>query len=216
VGKKEQKLRAVIAIQEPADKGWILTYTGRKVYPLDPKPSQLDIEDIAHALSNTCRFTGHCREFYSVAQHSVLVSQMSLYLAKQAMLVNPETVAFHGLLHDATEAYLCDIARPVKRTPEFLAYRLAEDALWEAVAIRYNLTFKHPSIVKLVDEKIVSNEALLLMPTLPPDWQIQSAFTDAELAAAGVDMKDVWTPKVAKSTFLATHEVLFEQVAKIA
>ena len=82
---------------------WIQTYTGRKFYPLDPHAEDVCIEDIAHALALKCRYTGHCREFFSIAQHSVMVSRMV-----------PESDAICGLLHDATEAYLPDVARPIK------------------------------------------------------------------------------------------------------
>src|SRR5271165_7548492 len=83
---------------------WIQTYTGRVMYPLDPRPEEINIIDIAHALSNLCRFTGHVRTFYSVAEHSVRVSQHC----------DPKD-ALWGLLHDASEAYLADMSRPMKR-----------------------------------------------------------------------------------------------------
>ncbi|VTU01022.1 Uncharacterized protein OS=Fibrella aestuarina BUZ 2 GN=yfdR PE=4 SV=1 [Gemmataceae bacterium] len=83
---------------------WIQTYSGRRFWPLDPRPGEVDILDISHALANTCRFTGHCKQFYSVAQHSVLASRV----------VKPEA-ALAALLHDAAEAYMGDIARPWKR-----------------------------------------------------------------------------------------------------
>ncbi len=83
---------------------WIQVASCRKFWPLDPRPEDIDIRDIAHALSNICRFTGHVREFYSVAQHSVLASR----------IVPPEA-ALAALLHDAAEAYMGDIARPWKR-----------------------------------------------------------------------------------------------------
>ncbi|HKK06533.1 MAG TPA: hypothetical protein VKA50_11875 [Gammaproteobacteria bacterium] len=82
---------------------WILTYTGRRVDLLDPDPATIEPEDIAHALSNMCRFNGHCRHFYSVAEHSWHV----------ALLVSREN-ALQGLMHDAAEAYVADITRPLK------------------------------------------------------------------------------------------------------
>ncbi len=85
---------------------YIATYTGKQFYPLDPRPEDVCLEDIAHSLSNLCRFTGHTDtdRFYSVAQHSVICST----------IVAPEA-ALLALLHDAAEAYLGDISRPLKR-----------------------------------------------------------------------------------------------------
>ncbi len=78
---------------------WIQVRSGRKFHPLDPRPEDVDINDIAHALSNLCRFTGHCTDFYSVAQHSVIASQ-----------IVPPASALAALLHDASEAYMGDIS----------------------------------------------------------------------------------------------------------
>src|SRR4051794_32940266 len=88
--------------------GLIITSTGKWFDVFNPNPADVDIEDIVHALSMQCRFTGHTKEFYSVAQHSVLVS-----------LTCPSVDALYGLVHDGSEAYLSDIARPVKKHPAF-------------------------------------------------------------------------------------------------
>src|SRR5438128_12538670 len=81
---------------------WMQTYTGRAFYPLDPRLDDICIEDIAHALSMLCRYGGQCQEFYSVAEHSVLMSYA----------VNPQH-ALWALLHDATESYMGDLIRPL-------------------------------------------------------------------------------------------------------
>src|ERR1017187_10636100 len=81
-----------------APHGSITTFSGIHFWPLLPNPADIRIEDIAHALSNQCRFAGHAREFYSVAEHSVRVSQLC-----------PPEDALWGLLHDASEAYLTDV-----------------------------------------------------------------------------------------------------------
>jgi 5'-nucleotidase len=108
---------------------WIQTFTGLVMYPLDPRPEELCIEDIAHHLSNLCRFTGAVREFYSVADHSVRVSYAC----------DPRD-ALWGLLHDAPEAYLADMSRPVKRYSPFGAtYQKIEERLMVVIAEKFNL-----------------------------------------------------------------------------
>ncbi|MDO4254358.1 MAG: hypothetical protein Q4C81_04310 [Kocuria sp.] len=93
---------------------WMQTYTGRRFYPLDSRPEDVDVVDVAHALSMQCRYNGHVRLFMSVAEHCVLVSRLV-----------PSEHALWGLLHDATEAYVGDMVRPLKlHMPE---YRAVED-----------------------------------------------------------------------------------------
>lgn len=95
---------------------WIHTYTGRAFDLLDPKPEQIDPLDIAHALSQICRFTGHVRAFYSVAQHSCLVAEIVRDLWQSTgHRPCPELVLLAALLHDAAEAYIGDVSTPLKR-----------------------------------------------------------------------------------------------------
>lgn len=133
--------------------GQIRTFSGRAFSPLDPDPSDIDILDIAHALSLNCRFTGHTRFHYSVAQHSVLV----------ASLVEDE-LRLTALLHDASEAYLSDIARPIKQQPAFGdVYKEFEGRLERAIAERFALTYPWPKAVKNADEIALVTEARDLM-----------------------------------------------------
>ena len=132
---------------------WIQTYTGAKVNPFDPDPDTIHIEDIAHALSNICRFTGHSKYFYSVAEHSWLVSK----------LVN-EKYMLTGLLHDASEAYLTDVSRPVK--PHLKGYIKLEHDLTKVIAEKFNLIYPFPSQVKKVDSRLCITEGKYLMPDI--------------------------------------------------
>lgn len=94
----------LFCMYKPERKGdWMQTYTGKQFWPLDPMPEDIDIRDIAHSLALSCRFNGHCYVFYSVAQHSVLVSKLV-----------KSTKALAALLHDSTEAYFGDIIKPIK------------------------------------------------------------------------------------------------------
>ncbi len=135
---------------------WMVTYTGRKFWPLDPRPEDVSIFDIAHALSNQCRFSGHCPQFYSVARHSILVA---------GQLAPPYKL--WGLMHDAAEAYLSDMIRPIKGLmPE---YRLAERHALHAVATRYHLG-EMPATVEVADARMLATEAAALFPGACGEW----------------------------------------------
>jgi len=129
--------------------GFIYTYTGKRVSPLDMKPEDIDPLDIAHALSNVCRYAGHVDYFYSVAQHSVLVADQ----------FEEETeLRKWALLHDASEAYLGDIVAPLKYCGHFEFYKEAEERLMNVIAERFDLNLIEPPEVKEVDLKIRANE----------------------------------------------------------
>lgn len=136
---------------------WIQTYRGRRFPLLESSPSDLDIEDIAHALAHLCRFGGHVREFYSVAQHSVLVSRMV-----------PPADALWGLLHDAAEAYLGDVVSPLKRWSRMNWYRAAETTLLDQIACRWGLEREMPTSVHDADRRACMTEARDL---LGPGWE---------------------------------------------
>jgi hypothetical protein len=107
----------------------IRTFTGLDLDLLDPQPEAIAIEDIAHGLAQTCRFSGQCPRFYSVAEHSVRVS-----------LMVPARDALEALLHDASEAYLSDLVSPLKALHDLMGYRLIEARLMEAIYWRFGLS----------------------------------------------------------------------------
>lgn len=110
---------------------WIQMHSGIAFWPMDPRADEVRLEDIAHSLSLLCRFGGHCSRFYSVAEHSVHV----------ARLCSPE-VALWGLLHDASEAYVVDLPRPIKRQlPEYAEIEgLVQFAIAEHFGLRGAIT----------------------------------------------------------------------------
>ena len=136
---------------------WIQTFTGRQFWPLDPRVEEIDIRDIAHSLSMQCRFNGHCSKFYSVAEHSVLISWAA----------SPEN-KLTALLHDATEAYLCDLPRPVKHSVP--GYKEAEAVVEKVIAERFGTMSPFPDEVHELDHRICLDERNALMPTLPAPW----------------------------------------------
>lgn len=126
--------------------GTIMTWTGRMVRPLVLKHEDIDLEDIAHSLANKCRFNGHCK-FLSVAQHSVLVAKKL-----------PSELQLWGLLHDASEAYLDDIPKPLKELPEFVFYKVAEAAAMKVICERFDLPVQEPPEVKQADYRMYLTE----------------------------------------------------------
>lgn len=140
-------------------KSWIQTFTGKQFFPLNPSPEDLDIRDIAHALSLQCRFNGHCLQFYSVAEHSVRVSE---WLEGELSL--------WGLLHDAAEAYLGDVVRPLKRQLD--TYNEIETRLLRVVADRYGLSWPMPEDVAVADTRLLAAEARDIMAPPPAPWEL--------------------------------------------
>jgi len=169
---------------------WIQTYLGRQFFPLDPNWQAVDIHDIAHALSNLCRYGGHTESFYSVAQHSVLVS----------LACDPQD-AFYGLLHDASEAYLVDVPRPIKHSNGMAAYREAENALEHAIAIAFGLPREMPPSVKRADNILLVTEQRDLMKSLPAPW------TDCGVEPLAEEIQP-WLPQEAKARFLRRFDQL--------
>jgi hypothetical protein len=141
------------------EEAWIQTFSGVRFTPTNPNYESIVIQDIAHALSMQCRFSGHVKRFYSVAQHSVLVS----YLCDSSDRL-------WGLLHDATEAYLIDVPSPLKRSGKFGAYIEFEKIMQEAICKRFNLPMAEPPSVKIADGLMLATEARDLMSPLREDW----------------------------------------------
>lgn len=130
------------------ENNYIVTHSGIKFNPFTATVDDILIEDIAHALSHVCRFAGHCDRFYSVGQHSMIVSDNC-----------PDKYKLWGLLHDATEAYLCDIPRPFKRMKGFDFYNELEDSLMAVIAKKFGLDgISVPPIVKQHDVKALFTE----------------------------------------------------------
>ena len=139
----------------------IQTVSGQIVELVNPNPEQIFTADIGHALSQVCRFAGHTSRFYSVAQHSVLVPHLV-----------PKEYALEGLLHDAAEAYIGDVARPLKRAlPQ---YKIIEQRWEAAIRERYKLNVSLPmhKAIEKADNEALSIEAAYLMRPDAEYWAI--------------------------------------------
>mgnify|MGYP001554442680 CR=1 FL=1 len=173
---------------------WMQTVSGRAFWPLDPHPEEIDIEDIAHALGHMCRYGGHSSRFYSVAEHSTLVSYF----------VPPEH-ALAGLMHDATEAYLVDVPRPIKHN--LPTYREIEGQLWAVIAVRFGLPLELPQAVHDADVAVLFAEQKALMKPSPlPDWGM-GLTTPIDASSAHVVG---WNPMTAKHDFLRRFHHLYK------
>jgi len=149
---------------------WFQTYSGLKFWPLDPRPEEVFIKDIAHALSMTCRFNGHVEKFYSVADHSVHVHRIyinRLYAqapdtdSKQVMSVfdflRSPRAQLCALLHDAAEAYMGDVIRPIKRSLPVL--KEMEEQIQAAVLQKFGLQ----ETALMAHHSIVQADAIMLI-----------------------------------------------------
>ena len=177
---------------------YITTVTGKHFYPLRPKPEDVDVEDIAHALSLICRANGHFRHFYSVAQHS-------LACAEEAAARGHSTEVVLGcLLHDASEAYLCDVTRPVKRhIPQYLqAEERLQAVIWERFVGRA-LTDAEQALIFAVDDHVLSMEFHLLMPEdLNEDYRLLQSPCPCTLQE----------PQAVKAQFIRLQRILHHEL----
>lgn len=155
----------------------IRTFTGQYVNFIDPDPDTIVIEDIAHALSNMCRWGGHTPRFYSVAQHSILCSK---HVDKHYRLA--------ALMHDASEAYLMDIPRPIKKL--LANYNEIENKLMEVIAKKFKFEWPMPEPVRISDDYMLYHE-----------WNF--------LIENNMDDFACFSPEVAKVNFLKEFRQIF-------
>jgi hypothetical protein len=165
--------------------GWFLTYTGKRIDPESPRVEDINATDIAHSLSNVCRFGGHVTRFYSVAQHSCMVSAAA-----------PHRLKKWGLLHDATEAYLGDVILPIKTV--LADYKALERAWSEAVKRRFMMEVSEgdEAEVKILDKRALMSERNSLFCGRYTDWSI-----DKEGIAPLVSIVTPWTPRKSEAEF---------------
>lgn len=162
------------------------------VNPLAFDESMVNIDSIAHALSNQCRFNGHTKQFYSVAQHSLIVS----------MLCQTED-ALSGLLHDASEAYLADIPRPLKHSELFRPYLIIEKNIQRIVCAKFALPEQMPDSVREADDYALGWERRDLMTP-----GIEEIWSPTPYVRKTVKRLEPMAPHVAKYHFLARFEEL--------
>lgn len=161
----------------------ILLKSGNYFDLLDPFASRFGIQDIAHGLSLTCRFAGQCKQFYSVAEHSWHAS----------FLVAPE-FKLAALMHDAAEAFLGDVTRPLKSLlPE---YKRIEANVEAAIAERFAIVGMHSDAVKRVDASLLAAEQEAMMPPHADAWAVLSGVIPAPVTFR------YWTPPQARDAFL--------------
>jgi uncharacterized protein len=178
-------------VDEPGP--FIQTLSGRRVNPLDAAPEDIDPADIARALANTCRFGGHSKAFYSVAQHSAIVCD----LMEKRGATPDELMA--ALLHDAAEAYLGDVPHPIKHRSELgAAFRAAEKKLEKVIAERFALP-EASALIKPLDRALLATERRIFSEVT---WHWPELDGAEEL-----DLRiDPWAPERAQAEFARRYE----------
>ena len=161
---------------------FIATYSGGRFYFDDIMANDINIQDIAHALSHLCRFGGHVEKFYSVAQHSVLVSHLA-----------PPEHALAALLHDATEAYVQDLVYPVK--VQLSQYRDLEEIVEKLICTSFCINTKHP-LIKVADTRALYAEAMHFFGNVE-DWNLEGFECEAPI--------EFLSPQLAKELFLERY-----------
>lgn len=171
---------------------WIETFTGKKFDFSNPQPDMIDIADIAHALSLLCRYNGHCSQFYSVAEHSVLLAR---HVMEHGAYKPTDMLTM--LLHDAAEAYIGDMPAPLKdMMPQF---KELENQIEFVIAHKFKLYHPFPVYIKEFDLRILKDEKEQIMGVV--EWGKQMA----HVFPLGIKLQ-CWTPEQAERKFIQTFE----------
>ena len=168
-------------------KNWIDTYCGGRIHLANPTVSNIRLLDIAHSLSNLCRYNGHCKKFFNVAEHSVLVAQEVLRATGDRML------ALCALMHDSPEAYLGDMTGPLKDM--MIVFKILELRFEKVISERFGLEipFDHKAIKK-ADYEVFFTEADHLFEHDYAVWSREGGRADVNI--------ECWAPEKAKGRFL--------------
>lgn len=171
---------------------WMQTQSGLRFYPLDPRPEDVDMGDVSHALAHLCRYAGHVDRFYSVAEHCVLLSHAV-----------PDHLALDALMHDTAEAYVVDVPRPLKRN--LPGYAEIEDRVLDVIMTALGRTNRYPytipAEVKFADARILLDERNALMRHAEHVWDVDN------LEPLGVEIVGM-TPPLARAAFLGRFREL--------
>lgn len=174
--------------------GGIQVFSGGPAWPLNLNEDDINIEDIAHALSMKVRFTGHCTKQYSIAQHCCHVHDLVLGEDRK-----------EGLMHDASEYVLPDVAAPLKHSPEFGEwFKPIEHKVEQAIAKRFNLRFPYPPSIKVADNAIVLFERQKIMKPAKYPWMVWTVPGEP----AHIPNFEIWPWRIAKLEFLHRAHIL--------
>jgi uncharacterized protein len=181
-------MRAAILDMKATSGPTIMLHSGATLDFLNPRASDFTLDDIAHGLSNICRYAGQCDRFYSVAEHSILVSEVT------------ETFKLEALMHDAAEAFLGDVTRPLKQVvPEF---KVLERNIQQAINERFGLSDITLAEIKTADLSVLAAEQAQIMPAGLSDWAVGAGITPAAIRVSYLQ------PTEAKTRFLTRYHQL--------
>jgi len=178
------------------DKAYIITYTGRKFNLLEPRLEMIDFRDIAHSQAMQCRWTGHTKFHYSIAQHGYYCS-----------FLGPEETALKRLVHDCSESYIGDMNRPLKHyTNAGDAYRIVEWPIQNLIYEAAGVPGPEDRSVKIADEAMLYAEQQQLLPPI----SFEMSNTEKASKAANITIEE-WTPKYAEQMFSQRFEELYNR-----
>jgi hypothetical protein len=187
-------------LTRPGRRDWIQTFTGQAVRPLNVRPEDVDIRDIARHLSMLCRYAGAVQRFYSIAEHSVRVARRVWELTGDVEWTRKAAV------HDSPEAYLVDVPSPLKRSLFMWFYRWAERRAARSISIALGVMIPEPKAVKAADTEILGTEARQLKSPVHPEWRLPPALNIGPLG---------WEPWKAEHVFLQTWNALNGNPAEV-